>query len=335
MYRQLYSSEVSLYHFFSKQVCCELHRGVKFWGNERMQIWYKGITTTSTQKSKNPEVTIPRFTLAVHRRVHHNFYHTIQELYGTFLMIEFFNVSQAKSNILFVENNKKTPLDSTWTDMFNSTMTIFTVPQKVLFGNLVLSISNHDNGMNQLDAPNLPLIEEFRNFVLSTYLINPHLYILNCDKLHIVFLWRNHTKTYAWASQYKSPTRKIQNMPELLHSLEKHFPAFTIKGIQIELLSFKEQLKLMSTTDILIGMLGAGLTHAMFLPEYAGLIELRPQYWKPRDRYYEAIARWRNLQYIMWQNSMKEREKPRYHTYIHPSIVINLVKNMTDNICKH
>ena len=250
-------------------------------------------------------------------------------------MMEFFNVSQAKTNILFVEMNNKTPLDLIWEDFFNSTSTIATVPQSALYQNLVLSISNHDNGMNQFDAPSLPLIEDFRKFILSTYHISSNTYSLNCEKINIVFIWRNHTKTYAKASQYKSLTRKIHNMPQLLFSLQRQFPRFTIKGIQIELLSFQEQLHVISRTDLLIGMLGAGLTHAMFLPGHAGLIELRPQYWKPKDTYFEAIARWRTLKYRMWKNNMKERERPGYRTYIFPTILINLVKNITDVMCKH
>lgn len=39
-------------------------------------------------------------------------------------------------------------------------------------------------------------------------------------------------------------------------------------------LTFKEQLHITYNTDIFIGMHGAGLTHLLFLPEWAVLFEL-------------------------------------------------------------
>ena len=37
---------------------------------------------------------------------------------------------------------------------------------------------------------------------------------------------------------------------------------------------FREQLMVMQNTDILIGMHGAGLTHLLFLPDWAAVFEL-------------------------------------------------------------
>jgi len=40
------------------------------------------------------------------------------------------------------------------------------------------------------------------------------------------------------------------------------------------ILSFKQQLEITSNTDIFIGIHGAGLTHLLFLPNWAVLFEL-------------------------------------------------------------
>lgn len=37
---------------------------------------------------------------------------------------------------------------------------------------------------------------------------------------------------------------------------------------------FREQLKVIQNTDVLIGMHGAGLTHMLFLPDWASVFEL-------------------------------------------------------------
>ncbi len=300
-----------------------------------MQIWYQGISTTSSpRESERPEANIPEFTLAVNRRVHYNFYHNIQELYSVFLMMEFFEIPQAKTNILFVEKNQSSLLNKIWTEFFNWTTDINSLAKKVRFDNLVLSLSNHDNPMNLFNAQTLPLSEEFRNFVLSTYQI-PADYPLNCKAIHIVFLWRKHTVSYSQNPKTlkKSLTRKIYNTEEILKFLRARRPEFNVTTIQIEQLSFKEQLGLVSETDILIGMLGAGLTHALFLPPHAGVIELRPSYWTQTDLYFQAIAKWRGLHYQRWKNRNKFLEGPRYQTYIPPNVILTQVGNVYKRIC--
>ena len=319
---------------FLTQLLCQLLPTDTFWGNERMQIWYKGITTTSCQDTlPEPGMTVPQFTLAVNRRVHYNFYHTIQELYSTFLMMEFFNMSQSQTNVLFVEKYQETPMDLIWKNLFNSTCNITSLPKKTLYNNLILSLSNHDNPMNEFDAPSLPLVEEFRDYILSTYRINGNTYSLRCKNLNIVFVWRNHNITYSETCLKKSLSRKTRNVPELVRSLRNRFPNFTVRAMQMEILNFQQQLRLMSKTDILVGMIGAGLIHSLFLPPHAGLIELRPYFWRNKDRYFEAVARWRKLKYIMWQNNISVTERSRYRNYFQPAILNNLVGNIAKSIC--
>ena len=300
-----------------------------------MQIWYKGISTTYCTDTlpESPEMTVPQFTLAVNRRVHFNFYHTVQELYSTFLMMEFFNISQSQTNVLFVEKYQGTPMDLIWKNLFNSTCTITSLPNKTLYNNMILSLSSHDNPMNQFDTLSLLLVEEFRDYILSTYRINGNAYPLKCENLNIVFVWRNHNITYSETSLKRSLSRKTQNVPEIVRSLRNRFPNFTVRAVQMEILNFQQQLRLMSRTDILVGMLGAGLIHALFLPSHAGLIELRPYFWRNKDKYFEAIAKWRKLKYSMWQNNISVRERSRYRNYFQPAILNNLVGNIAKSIC--
>ena len=300
-----------------------------------MQIWYKGVSTTYCTDTlpEPPEMTVPQFTLAVNRRVHFNFYHTIQELYSTFLMMEFFNMSQSQTNVLFVEKYQGTPMDLIWKNMFNSTCNITSLPKKTLYNNLILSLSNHDNPMNQFDTPSLVLVEEFRDCILSTYRIDGNAYPLKCENLSIVFVWRNHFKTYSETSLKRSLSRKTQNVPEIMRSLRNRFPNFTVRAVQMEILNFQQQLRLISRTDILVGMLGAGLIHALFLPRHAGLIELRPYFWRNKDKYFEAVARWRKLKYSMWQNNISTRERYGNGNHFQPTVLNNLVGNIAKSIC--
>jgi glycoprotein 2-beta-D-xylosyltransferase len=98
----------------------------------------------------------------------------------------------------------------------------------------------------------------------------------------------------------------------------------------------KEQLKFIRKTDILIGMHGAGLTHALFLPKTSGLIELFPQNFRKTFHFYklfEVIAQRRDLHYSYWENTDDENEMPNYFTRVDPVSFLSVVDNMIKKVC--
>ncbi len=108
---------------------------------------------------------------------------------------------------------------------------------------------------------------------------------------------------------------------------------FKIHGRQIELLSMRDQIQSITKTDILLGMHGAALTHAMYLPDHAGLIELRPRYHTAESRHFEAIARWRRIHYLRWINTDTRNEVKKFMTSIPPTVIIELVGKMYHKMC--
>lgn len=63
---------------------------------------------------------------------------------------------------------------------------------------------------------------------------------------------------------------------------------------------FKEQLEVTANTDILIGMHGAGLTHCLFLPDYAVLFEL---FNCDDENCYADLSRLRGVEYMTWEDN--------------------------------
>ena len=95
--------------------------------------------------------------------------------------------------------------------------------------------------------------------------------------------------------------RQIDNEEELLAV------AATIAGADVQRVDFAtmdavEQVRMISRTDVLVGMHGAALTHSLYLPHHAGVLELWP---KPYDiwRCFEHIAAMSGLSYVRWANS--------------------------------
>ena len=97
----------------------------------------------------------------------------------------------------------------------------------------------------------------------------------------------------------------------LFHSFIVYSESLTIvanhsKTSHFTLLRF--QLLIISKTDILIGMHGAGLTYAVLMEQGSGLLELVPNYWSPSLLHFEKIAISRDINYIRWYNEDEQLE---------------------------
>ena len=80
-------------------------------------------------------------------------------------------------------------------------------------------------------------------------------------------------------------------------------------------------------TDLFfLGVHGAGLTHSMFLPKHASLIELYPKYAPLSNTHFRQIAKWRGLYYQSWKNDNSRYEiGSTYSTIFKPAVIDNMV----------
>ena len=94
--------------------------------------------------------------------------------------------------------------------------------------------------------------------------------------------------------------RKILNLEELVKTLKTKSKRFHVKTIDFNhQMPFKDQLKVTANSDILVGMHGAGLSHVLFLPDYAVLFEL----FNCDDKdCYQDLSRLRGVEYLTWED---------------------------------
>ncbi|XP_068718831.1 EGF domain-specific O-linked N-acetylglucosamine transferase-like isoform X1 [Montipora capricornis] len=108
--------------------------------------------------------------------------------------------------------------------------------------------------------------------------------------------------------------RKILNQDELVGAM-MNVPMFKVKVIDYTIqMPFLEQLKVTHNSDIFIGMHGAGLTHGLFLPDWAVLFEL---YNTEDPNCYSDLARLRGVNYITWEDKAKLFQEDEGH---HPTL---------------
>ncbi|PSN54636.1 EGF domain-specific O-linked N-acetylglucosamine transferase [Blattella germanica] len=114
------------------------------------------------------------------------------------------------------------------------------------------------------------------------------------SKIHVTLLSRD--TTY----------RKILNEKDLIKGLKKN-PNYVVKRVNVD---FKTQLEMTHNSDIFIGMHGAGLTHLLFLPDWAVVFEL---YNCEDESCYLDLARLRGIKYITWQDKSKLTQEDEGH----------------------
>ena len=96
--------------------------------------------------------------------------------------------------------------------------------------------------------------------------------------------------------------RRILNEDELVSAMRSD-GSYDVTVVNYNLsIPFPDQLNITHNSDIFIGMHGAGLTHLLFLPDWATVFEL----FHCRDpRCYYDLSRLRGIDYVTWQDEEK------------------------------
>jgi len=102
----------------------------------------------------------------------------------------------------------------------------------------------------------------------------------------------------------RKKNRLLLNEKELLEEMSRREGA-RVSGYCFEDLDFAEQVRIISESDILIGMHGAGMAHLFFLRPGSTLIEIFP--YKFRKSVYQNFAHMIGLTYLSFQNEFPER----------------------------
>ncbi|KAK2582236.1 hypothetical protein KPH14_004582 [Odynerus spinipes] len=96
--------------------------------------------------------------------------------------------------------------------------------------------------------------------------------------------------------------RKILNEDELVRALKENKEYEVRKVVYNKNVAFKKQLEITRNSDIFIGIHGAGLTHLLFLPDWAAVFEI---YNCEDPSCYKDLARLRGVKYFTWEDSSK------------------------------
>ena len=273
------------------------------------------------------------FSVAVLRYEYANFYHTVTDWYNVFILTKLLNEPIKDTSVILYDQNAKGHLDETWSTLFKNVIFRQDLSETTIYKKLAWNILGYESPINFHAALSLPYITDFHSFFIQQHGIHAAK-SLNCSQIVITFIWRRD-----YVAHPGNPTglisRKVKNEEELVSHLQKVFPKVLVKGIQLDQHSMRTQLEVITNTDILISMHGAGLSHILFLPHHAGVVELFPLYWKKYfgASHFKAMAKWRKLHYRAWQNLNPSNEFDKFYTYVPPSALESHVRPLYKQMC--
>ncbi|KAK3095628.1 hypothetical protein FSP39_016904 [Pinctada imbricata] len=281
------------------------------------------------EEDENMTVVVVRYDYA-------NLFHALNDVFNVFLLHIFLHKQPDKTNILIMDGHPEGHVDPVWKQLFKNVTRVRHLSKPVLYKNMVWNMFEKWCPLNDHNLQHVPHLDDFRNFVLSSYGIDGKPRAECSNKMSVLFVWRRN-----YLAHPRNPTgkidRKIKNEDEILAVTRRKYPEFNITGADLASLDFRAQLELVANIDIIVGMHGAGLSHMLFMPYNGGLIELMQYHIPVRDikprLVFKTIGRWKNFSFLHWQNKDKGHDLENGYTYVPPGVILELMDQIVDLMC--
>ena len=111
-------------------------------------------------------------------------------------------------------------------------------------------------------------------------------------------------------------------------SMQNEFPSAKLNKVQLDTIEIKDQISIIASTDILIGMHGAAFGYSSFLPTGSGAVEMFP--YGSTNWHMEFFIKSADVYYQKWTNSDKSKED-REKGYT--TVLIYILKQLINKLC--
>lgn len=105
----------------------------------------------------------------------------------------------------------------------------------------------------------------------------------------------------------RTNTRRLVDEERHVEALRARIPHMALEVVEFESMPFARQLEVVRRTDLLVGVHGAGLTHAMFLRPGAAVLEIQPEGFDHKG--FRNLAQMLGLEYSVTHADLQEDSK--------------------------
>ena len=284
----------------------------------------------------------PVIVVTRERGEHFNWYHSTTDFLNAFITSYVNGWDPEEVTLLLLDNHDKGPYDPLWDRMFARlvrTKEFYEEQSRlasgkvVRFAQLALSPPGYTSIFFAKDpecTAGVGLLRAFATYVLNA--LNLSMRTLDVDDasdpIRITLISRRPYSTFV---DHSFMGRQMANEAEVAEMLESlvlpRGRPVVVDVVDFGQYAFNRQLDIVSRTDVLIGMHGAALTHSLFLPSHAALIELRPVRNSPPM--YARTSEWSGLIYESWTNEDHPKHYQEDANGDYTTISIPALRNIT------
>lgn len=282
-----------------------------YWTGVRMQIdqWNIGhgdnAPDTKVQGKKcDAGHNDGKITLLVKREMNHNVWHKLMELWQTMITLDALEMApwhpsrlksltnqpfltpESRMDVqVVIEDDDIGPVDELWPLLTGSAPIRQSQLNDTCLGTVILPLPGSsspfwDSHWQDRDCQTKFMLEPFLRRIYRT--------------LGMSTKKRLQEETVVTIIDRKG-TRKIWHLQEHVEHLRTIYPNVKFQIVDFATIGLKEQIELSRNTDVLVGVMGAGMTHILFLPEDSTVVELMT----PGTHYsgFRNLAKMRDLPY--------------------------------------
>ena len=264
---------------------------------------------------------------------HVNMYHTLTDWYMGWQTLKALSIDPKTVQVVLLDAHPAGPLDSFWDHVLSRGKPMRRVAQlekPMLMRRPVWSPPGYTNillGKNWDDCRKpMRMMEAFVAAVDDAY-DAPH--SRSVDVIKILFISR---KPYEkdWVD-HKFIGRQISNEDAVLGAI-RAVPGVEVRVVDFAHVKLDEQIRMAGSSDVLIGMHGAGLAHCLWLPAWGAVVEMGSR--ARLGVFFDKIAHWAGIQFENWinqnPNNFRKDSKGDY-TKVDIMSLMPYVKRAVDN----
>eukprot|EP00051_Salpingoeca_urceolata_P030793 m.9591 g.9591 ORF g.9591 m.9591 type:complete len:668 (-) comp3555_c1_seq1:68-2071(-) len=239
-----------------------------------------------------------RPTLLYARIEYANLYRVVLAWLATFSAMRVFGLERGEFTVVWLDGHAFTPVDEGWRGLFGPSVThVAQLPPGTCFEQAVLvppgprTIMGGEQGCPR----HVPLVNEFISFVANTLApdatFNP--------RLAVIML----RKPYFAHPRLKRPlkaSRQIANAEELRAAVAAGVPGSEVRVVAMAELSVQEQVQLVRSTRVLVGVHGAGMSHMLWLQSGSTVVEMVPREVRARTHFRKVFSTHTHASYVAW-----------------------------------
>lgn len=218
--------------------------------------------------------TISTTTLFLTRYDYVNLFHTLTDWWNAFFVLPGDN---QEVNVIFLDAHAKGFLDPAWNQAFGKVSHVMWLPKGgVCFRNAIFvpsgysSVLSHHDRSFTMSSPCPAMTTAFVNHFVTKYKLGKE----EMEKGRVTIIDRVPSVIHP-RSDIAIETTLLENLEHVRDRIMQETNATSVEVIRLEQLPFEEQLRIIRKTHILIGHNGAGLSHLLFLPDGAHVLELQ------------------------------------------------------------